>query len=64
VIKIAALATSDDGDILRLKLRGAAVNESDPFPMESGSIDMLFAGIAGDRLEDWSLTLEGTVHAS
>jgi len=66
-IKVVALGTDDDGNVYKLRLRGNAVNEGDPFPMESGSIDLLFGGNvdqSNNRFEDWSFLLEGTVEAS
>lgn len=60
VMKVVALATDDDGNVFRLKLRGNAVDEADTFPMESGSIDLILGG----HLEDWNLLLEGTVEAN
>jgi len=61
---LAALATDDDGNVFSLKLRGSAVDESDRFPMESGSIDIVFGGDVNNRFEDWNLLLKGTVDAS
>ena len=58
-MKIVALATDDDGNVVKLKLRGGAIDEADAFPMESGSIDLTFGG----TVEDWNLLLEGTVEA-
>ena len=60
VMKVVALATDDDGNVIRLKLRGNAVDEADTFPMESGSIDLILGG----HFEDWNLLLEGTVEAN
>jgi hypothetical protein len=65
-MKVVALATDDDGNVFRLKLRGNAVDETDQFPMESGSIGLIFGGISGESnttFEEWSLLLEGTVKA-
>lgn len=66
-MKMLALATDDDGNVFRLKLRGSAVDGGDQFPMESGSIDLIFGGSTGDsnnRFEEWNLLLEGTIEAS
>ena len=60
VMKVVTLATDDDGNVIRLKLRGNAVDEADTFPMESGSIDLILGG----HFEDWNLLLEGTVEAN
>ena len=60
VMKLVALATDDDGNVFRLKLRGNAVDEADTFPTESGSIDLILGG----HFEDWNLLLEGTVEAN
>jgi hypothetical protein len=60
VMKVVALATDDDGNIFKLKLRGNAVEEEDTFPMESGSIDLILGG----HFENWNLLLEGTVEAN
>ena len=63
-LRVAALATNDDGDVFRLKLRGSAVDGSDSFPTQTGSIDLLFGGDVNDRFEDWNLLLEGTIEAN
>jgi hypothetical protein len=60
VMKVVALATDDEGNVIRLKLRGNAVDEADTFPMVSGSIDLILGG----HFEDWNLLLEGTVEAN
>ncbi len=60
VMKVVALATDDDGNVIRLKLRGNAVDEADTFPLESSSIDLILGG----HFEDWNLLLEGTVEAN
>lgn len=65
-MKVVALTTDDDGNVFRIKLRGSAIDEGDQFPMQSGSIDLIFGGITNDsntRFEDWSLLLEGTIEA-
>lgn len=67
VMKVVALATNDDGNIYSLRLRGHAADEGDQFPMESGSIDLVFGGNvdkSSNRFEEWSLRLEGTVEAN
>jgi hypothetical protein len=60
VMKVVALVTDDDGNVLKLKLRGSAVNDTDTFPMESGSIDLTFGG----NVQDSNLLLEATVEAN
>ena len=65
MMRVAALAVDDDGNVFKLKLRGSAGDDAE-FPMESGSIDLTFEGSSGqsnNRLGDWELTLEGTVSA-
>ncbi len=64
-MKIASLAVDEDGNVVKLHLRGSALEDSE-FPKESGSIDMMFEGSTGawnNRLGDWKLELEGTVAA-
>lgn len=66
-MKVVALATDDDGNVYRMKLRGSAVDPADSFPMETGSIDLLFGGDlneSNNRFEDSILLLQGTVTAS
>ena len=66
VMKVVALATDDEGNVSKLRLRGSAV-DGDQFPMESGSIDLIFGGDidqSNNRFEEWGLLAEGTVEAS
>lgn len=66
-MKVVALATDDDGNVFKLKLRGGAVDEADQFPMESGSIDLIFGGDidqSNNRFEEWGLLTEGSVEAT
>ena len=63
-MKLVALATNDDGNVFRLKLQGAAANESDPFPLESGSIDLVFGEDQNSTFGSWDLSLKGSVEAS
>ncbi len=63
-MKLVALTTDDDGNVFRLKLRASAVDETDQFPMESGSIDLVFGGDVNNRFEDWNLLLEGSIEAN
>jgi hypothetical protein len=61
--RVGALAVDDDGNVSKLKLRGSTEDDA-KFPMESGSIDLMFGGSNGpsnNRFGDWELTLDGTV---
>jgi hypothetical protein len=65
-MKIATLAVDEDGNIIKLKLRGSAIDEESKLPTDSGSVDLTFEGSSdawNSRLGDWKLELEGTLTA-
>ena len=48
-------------------MHGSAVDEADQFPMESGSIDLIFGrdiDQSNNRFEEWGLLTEGSVAAT
>jgi len=63
-MKIASLAVDEDGNLMKLKLRGSPLDEESKLPTDSGSVDLMFEGSSGawnSRLGDWKLELEGTL---
>jgi len=63
-MKIASLAVDEDGNLMKLKLRGSPIDEESKLPTDSGSVDLMFEGSSGawnSRLGDWKLELEGTL---
>ena len=65
-MKIASLAVDEDGNIMKLKLRGSAIDDESTLPKDSGSVDLMFEGSTGtwnSKLGDWKLELEGTLTA-
>ena len=65
-MKIASLAVDEDGNIMKLKLRGSAIDDESTLPKDSGSVDLMFEGSTGtwnSTLGDWKLELEGTLTA-
>ena len=63
-MKIASLAVDEDGNLVKLKLRGSPLDEESKLPTDSGSVDLMFQGSSSawnSRLGDWKLELEGTL---
>ncbi len=68
-MRLHAFVSDEEGNILKLKLRGHAADEEAGFPMTAGeSLDLVFEGNSGygsSSLEGaWELTLEGTLTAN
>jgi len=63
-VKIASLAVDKDGNVMKLELRGSAIDEESQLPKDSGSVNLMFEGSTdawNSKLGDWKLELEGTL---